>query len=81
MPIQYVPTDPARSVLMAYRLGESKPSEVFKLRRLKPDKKYRAESDLGTLGTWTGTELTDQGLRVTLDAPWRAAAIRLQTLD
>jgi alpha-galactosidase len=81
MALQYVPTDSARSVLMAYRLGESKGSEVFKLHRLKPDKKYRAESDLGNLGTWTGRELTDQGLRVTLDAPWRATVIRLQTLD
>ena len=78
MALQYVPPNSTGSIVIAYRLGQSNAQETFKLHELKLDNQYRVKSDGGTLGTWTGRELSDAGLKVTLNAPWRATVVRLE---
>ncbi len=79
--IQYVSRDSENSVLMAYRLAQSGAEQTFKLRGLRPEAKFRLETENGPIGTWTGRDLMHAGLRVRLDEVWRATAIRIEPLQ
>ncbi len=78
MAIQYSAEDRQRSVLMAYRLGRGEARRNFRLRGLDPERTYRATEGGRLLGTFTGRELSGQGLPVTLDAEWRSAVVELE---
>jgi len=78
MGLQYVSSDNARSVLMAYRLGQSNMQHVFRLRGLAKGKTYRVRVDGRPQGAFTAEHLAGAGLPVTLDAEWRAAVIELE---
>jgi alpha-galactosidase len=71
MALQYVAPDGGRSVLLAYRLAGSAPSEAFRLRGLDPAARYDISVDGAPL------RLATSGLPVGLDAEWRAAVIEL----
>jgi alpha-galactosidase len=78
MALQYVTPDKKRSVLMAYRLGDSKPEETFKLRGLDPAAWYRVTVDGKSFpAAMTQQELALRGLPIKLDAEWRSAVIEL----
>jgi alpha-galactosidase len=76
--VQYVSVDGKRSVLMAYRLAKSTASQVFQLRGLAAEGKYRVSEEGKTRGSMAGRQLVSQGLPVKLDAEWRAAVFELQ---
>jgi alpha-galactosidase len=78
MALQYVSASSSKSVVMAYRLGQSNAEQTLKLHGLKPDARFQVTSDVGTLGSWTGRQLMDSGLIIKADAPWRAIAIQLE---
>ncbi|HZT31012.1 MAG TPA: alpha-galactosidase [Bryobacteraceae bacterium] len=78
MVLQYVAPDRKRSVVMAYRLGESGAEELLRLHGLEPGAAYRVSIDGKPGPVMQQQELAAQGLRVTLAEPWRAAAIELQ---
>ena len=77
MALQYVTADKQRSVLMAYRLGDGKPEETFKLRGLDPGAWYRITVDGKQLPAMSQQELALHGLPLKLDAEWRAAVIEI----
>lgn len=76
MALQYVAPSSGRSVLLAYRLAGGAASESFPLRGLLPDVRYDIALDGAPLRQATGSELAS-GLRVALDAEWRAAVIEI----
>ena len=76
MAIQYVAPDSRRSVLIAYRLGDSSAGQTFKLRGL-TEKRYRVTVDGRPQGSYPASELAGQGLPLKLDAEWRAAVVEL----
>jgi len=76
--LQYGSSDGARSVLMAYRLGQSDMRHVFRLRGLAKGKTYQVRLDGRPQGAFTAEHLAGTGLPVTLDAEWRAAVIELE---
>jgi alpha-galactosidase len=81
MALQYVAPDRARSVLMAYRLRDSKPERHWKLRGLDPAAWYRITIDGKPLpNPVSQQELAVTGLPVRLDAEWRAAVVELQAM-
>ncbi len=77
MGLEYVTPDRKQSVLMAYRLGDSRAEETFKLRGLDPGAWYRVTVDGKQLPAMTQQELALHGIPVKLDAEWRAAVIEL----
>lgn len=81
MALQYVSGDRARSVLMAYRLRDSKPERHWKLRGLDPAAWYRVTIDGKPLPRPVSEqELSVTGLPLRLDAEWRAAVVELQAV-
>ena len=80
MAIQYVAPNAARSVVMAYRLGQSAGDQTFKLHELNPDATYRINSEGTVLGTWTGKDLMGAGLKLELNEPWRAVAVQIDAI-
>ncbi len=81
MAIQYVGPDRHRSVLLAYRLPLGAAQRTFKLRGLNPDQRYRVTADGRPRGTLLGSQLTRDGLAVTLEAEWRAAVLEFEATD
>ena len=78
MALQYVSPDKKRSVLLTYRLGDSKQDETFKLRGLDPAAWYRVTVDGKPLpAAMTQQELTLRGLPLKLEAEWRSAVIEI----
>ena len=77
MALQYVTADKKRSVLMAYRLGDGKPEETFRLRGLDPGAWYRITVDGKQVPATSQQELALHGLPLKLDAEWRAAVIEI----
>ena len=77
MALQYVAPTGGRSVLLAYRLAGGEASRAFPLRGLDPATRYDISVDGTPLRQATGAELASAGLRVDLDAEWRAAVIEL----
>ena len=63
---------------MAYRLEGGPPAQSFHLRGLMPNEVYRVVQDGAASRRATGAELASVGLRVALDAEWRASAIEIQ---
>ncbi len=80
MAIQYSTEDRQRSVLMAYRLGRSEAQRTFRLRGLDLERTYRVMEDGRTRGSFTGRQLAQQGLPVSLDAEWRSAVVELEAV-
>lgn len=80
MAIQYVGPKSLRSIVMAYRLGQSASNQKFQLHGLDADTAYEVKSAQKLLGKWTGRELVETGLSVRLDAPWRAIVIELDAV-
>ena len=77
MGLEYVTPDRKQSVLMAYRLGDSRAEETFKFRGLDPGAWYRVTVDGKQLPAMTQQELALHGIPVKLDAEWRASVIEL----
>jgi alpha-galactosidase len=77
MALQYVAPADGRGVLLAYRLAQSAPSELFRLRGLDPTTRYDVMLDGAAWRQATGAELAASGLRVTLGDEWRATVIEL----
>lgn len=80
MAIQYVAPGDGRSVVLAYRLEGGAAAEQFRLRGLEPGQQYDVLRDGAPVQRSTGAELANAGLRVALDAEWRAAVIELVPL-
>ncbi len=80
MALQYVTPDAVRSVVMAYRLGSSQPTEKLRLRGLAPEREYRVLQGGRPVGTRTGRALASEGLPVTLGSDWRAEVLELEQL-
>jgi alpha-galactosidase len=76
--LQYVAQGGGRSVLMAYRLAGGTPVETFHLRGLVPNVEYRVVQDGAPIGRVSGAELASAGLRIALDAEWRASVIEIE---
>ena len=77
MALQYVAPAGGRSVLLAYRLAGGEASRAFPLRGLDAATRYDISLDGVPVGEATGGELASTGLRVDLDAEWRAAVIEV----
>ena len=86
MALQYVEPGAKRSVVMAYRLGESQPTETFHLRGLAPQSFYRVRLDGEAKGRRPalrvprGAELA-AGFPVSLCDSWRAAVVELEAIE
>ena len=80
MALQYVAPSGGRSVLLAYRLAGGEASKAFPLRGLDAATRYDVSVDGTVVRQATGVELAAAGLRVDLDAEWRAAVIELVPL-
>jgi alpha-galactosidase len=78
MALQYSSEDRTQSVLMAYRLGHSECRRNFRLRGLDPKRNYRIVEEGRKRGTYTGQQLSTEGLAVELDSEWRSAVIELE---
>jgi alpha-galactosidase len=79
--IQYVSPDASRSVIMAYRLGNSQEVRVFKLRGLDAARQYRVSIGGAAVGARSGQDLARAGLRVELDEVWRAAVVEVSSAE
>jgi alpha-galactosidase len=77
MGLQYVTEDKTRSVLMAYRLGDSPSERNFRLRGLDPAAWYGVTVDGVKMRSASGQELSAAGIAVRLKEEWRAAVIEL----
>jgi alpha-galactosidase len=80
MALQYVAPDRKRSVVMAYRLAESKPRQTLRLRGLDPEWDYTLQ-DGPVVSARNGRHLASEGLDVKLDAEWRSAVIELRKVE
>jgi alpha-N-arabinofuranosidase len=78
MALQYVAPGAKRSVVMAYRLGESQPTQTFRLRGLAPRSSYRVRSDGQSTSERNGAQLAAEGIAISLPDPWRAAVLELE---
>jgi alpha-galactosidase len=78
MALQYVEPAGKRSVVMAYRLDKSQPSQVFHLRGLAPQASYRVRVDGEAKGRRSGAQLAVAGFAINLSDPWRAAILELE---
>jgi alpha-galactosidase len=78
MALQYVTPDRKRSVLMAYRLGNSKTEECFKLRGLDRAAWYRVSVDGKPIRSVAQQELALHGLALELEAEWRSAVVEIE---
>jgi alpha-galactosidase len=80
MALQYVDPGSRRSVVTAYRLGESQPVERFRLRGLAPQATYRIRLDGENEAKpgRSGARLAAEGLAIGLSDPWRAAVLELE---
>ena len=86
MALEYVEPGAKRGVVMAYRLGESPPTETFHLRGLAPQSFYRVRLDSEAKGRRPaarvprGAELA-AGFPVSLCDSWRAAVVELEAIE
>ena len=78
MALQYVTEDRKKSVVTAYRLGQSSSTQSLKLRGLSEGARYSVMLDGQPAGTFTQQSLAQEGLPVKLDAEWRAAVVELE---
>jgi len=78
MAIEYAAPDRGGAVLMAYRLGRSNATEVFRLRGLDPARTYRVTVEERGAGTFGGAALEKEGLPVKLTEEWRSAVIEVR---
>ena len=78
MALQYVTYDRQRSVVMAYRLGQSQPQQTFKPRQLEGERQYRVSQDGQPKGIYSGSQLSQQGFVVELPEEWRAVVLELE---
>ncbi len=78
MAIEYAAPEGGRSIVMAYRLGRSEPSAVFKPRGLDPDRDYRVLVDGTDRMRATGRTLARDGISVSLDSEGRSAVVEIQ---
>jgi alpha-galactosidase len=78
MAMQYSQPDQRRSVVLAYRLPGGETSRQFKLRGLDPALTYAVKLDGKPLTEAKGSDLASSGLRVALNAEWRAAVVELE---
>jgi alpha-galactosidase len=78
MALQYSSPDRGRSAVMAYRLAQSEPERVFRLRGLDAGRKYRVTEEGRLRGTFTGSQLSSQGIRMKLDQEWRSAVVEIE---
>jgi hypothetical protein len=78
MALQYVEPGSKRSVVMAYRLDESQPTQKFRLRGLAPQAVYQIELDGEARGSRSGAQLVADGFAISLSDPWRAAVLELE---
>jgi alpha-galactosidase len=81
MGIQYVQPKQGKSVLMAYRLGESNAENRFRLRGLVADKKYQISRDGVKSGEKLGSELMKNGLSVKLENEFYSEVVELSAAD
>ncbi len=81
MALQYVDPATGRSVVMAYRLGESEATQTFRLRGLAPPSRYRLRIDGDVKGDMDGARLALEGFPISLAEPWRAATLELEPQD
>lgn len=81
MVIQYVSPSNGKSVVMAYRLRDSEPQAIFKLRSLNPSTTYRVLEDQKQISKATGRDLMDHGLPVDLKDQWRATAFEIEPVQ
>ena len=82
MALQYVSEDRKRSVVTAYRLRDSQPEQEWKLRGLDPAAWYLVTVNGKPLPQpLRQQELPVSGLRLRLDAEWRAAIVELQAIE
>lgn len=80
MALEYVAADRGHAVLMAYRLGRSNTTEVFRLRGLDPARTYRVTVEGRAAGAFHGTALEKEGLPVTLTGEWRSAVVEIESV-
>jgi alpha-galactosidase len=78
MALQYVEPGGKRSVVMAYRLGESPPAQTFRLRGLAPQASYQVRLDGEAKGDLSGARLAAEGFAISLSEPWRASVLELE---
>ena len=78
MALQYVEPGGKRSIVTAYRLGESPATETFRLRGLAPRTSYQVRLDGEAKGTLSGDKLAAEGFAIGLSDPWRAAVLELE---
>lgn len=78
MALQYVTADRNRSLVMTYRLGRSQSEQIFHLKGLDSNRSYRLMEDGRERGVFTGTQLRDTGLSVSLPEQWRSAMIEVE---
>lgn len=78
MALQYAAPDRKRGVVMAYRLAASHAQGTFRLRGLAPERLYQVRQDGRPRGVFTGLVLSQTGLTMKLDSPWRATVIELE---
>jgi alpha-galactosidase len=76
--LQYVSGDRDRSLVLTYRLANSNPTKVFKLRGLDPAGLYQVSVDGVAQGRLSGETLSAAGLPISLRDEWRAAVVELQ---
>jgi alpha-galactosidase len=76
--LQYVSGDRDRSLVLTYRLANSNPTKVFKLRGLNPAGLYQISVDGMAQGRLSGETLSAAGLPISLRDEWRAAVVELQ---
>ncbi len=76
--LQCVEPGARRSVVTAYRLGESQPAQTFRLRGLAPQTIYRVRLDGQSNGSLSGARLAAEGLAISLSDPWRAAVLEIE---
>ena len=76
--IQYVSPDKKQGLVLAYRLGASDATQVFKLRGLDPARSYRVSQEGMGSTEENGQALSTSGLLVQLGDEWRAAVVEIE---
>jgi alpha-galactosidase len=76
--IEYVSRDKKRSLVMAYRLGNSDAMQALKLRGLDSERSYRVSVNGMGNAQISGELLATSGLVVRLEDEWRATVVELR---
>lgn len=80
MAIQYITRRGEKSVLLAYRMVDDDPVQMFQLRGLDPNANYHVSGDQQPPQDMTGDALMNKGISVALKEPWSATIIELQQI-